>query len=512
MKRSKRFLALLLAVVLVFSLGLTAFANPMDAPGMKEIDGDGKIIGGDFEDEEFICWLPTGLSLDFILDPKGLVGMGVGQFYDPENPPETHGVYFDSTAMFTIVSESSFDIALDVEFTAIDVGGGVNFIDSNGTFDESEGGFYTNDLAIWFTVAKDALMDTSSLFDTVGLFSGGDVNRYLDGDGEAAFSFILDKVPYVYEVIETVTIGGREYASKFDFVKRNAAINPFEGRGTQIVPDGDIGQKGSWTGYFSPTGAPPANTLSLKAKFIAAKFEGEKKDYEFVDDAYGLVEETGITKDEADVADVAITNLDVVFDAPVFDETPEAGPIDNAQWTAAIEWFTGTGTGTPFSGSEFLGGSVYTARVTVTPKAGFTLTGVAEDTFTVNSDATVHAADTGVFTFTFDATDAVAGQFMFLSGAGADDGFYIAIVADNNAGGITSSFSNVQASRAGGTPFDVSTAELMPSGWLKITWSNIQAAGAAAGNNFEWVNGTEFSIFFTHGGVNYKATGIAQTN
>lgn len=96
-------------------------------------------------------------------------------------------------------------------------------------------------------------------------------------------------------------------------------------------------------------------------------------------------------------AKTTITTRNISITAPVLGATPQTSIADNGQFSTGIVW-----SGSP---STFAANTVYTASVTVTPNATYSLTGVAANYFTVNgSAATVgNAANSGSFTFTFPA-------------------------------------------------------------------------------------------------------------
>jgi len=86
---------------------------------------------------------------------------------------------------------------------------------------------------------------------------------------------------------------------------------------------------------------------------------------------------------------------------PVTGATPVSTITETNQYTGTVTWSTDHGT--------FAGTTTYTATITLTPKAGYTLTGVTEDFFTVSGATTVtNAADSGVVTASFPETAAVA--------------------------------------------------------------------------------------------------------
>jgi len=98
---------------------------------------------------------------------------------------------------------------------------------------------------------------------------------------------------------------------------------------------------------------------------------------------------------------VALTTINIAaipgVTAPETDATPVTVITETAQYTGTVTWDPAHN---PFQAS-----TVYTATITLTPKAGFTLTGVAADFFTVAGATTVtNAANSGVVTAIFPET------------------------------------------------------------------------------------------------------------
>jgi hypothetical protein len=85
--------------------------------------------------------------------------------------------------------------------------------------------------------------------------------------------------------------------------------------------------------------------------------------------------------------------------APVTGETPVTAIIATDQYTGTVAWEP--------ADDPFLGSTPYTATITLTAEAGFTLNGVAADFFTVEGAAATNPADSGVVTAVFSATAAV---------------------------------------------------------------------------------------------------------
>ena len=64
---------------------------------------------------------------------------------------------------------------------------------------------------------------------------------------------------------------------------------------------------------------------------------------------------------------------------------------------------------------------MYTATVTITPKTGYTLTGVSENFFTVASATATNAADSGLVTATFPpSAPMLPNRYQIAAGANPD--------------------------------------------------------------------------------------------
>jgi hypothetical protein len=87
--------------------------------------------------------------------------------------------------------------------------------------------------------------------------------------------------------------------------------------------------------------------------------------------------------------------------APVTGESPVSTLPDGTGYTAAITW-------APLH-AKFASATVYTATVTITPKSGYTLSGVSENFFTVAGATAANAVDSGVVTALFPVTDTTLG-------------------------------------------------------------------------------------------------------
>ncbi|HRG75970.1 MAG TPA: putative Ig domain-containing protein, partial [Leptospiraceae bacterium] len=89
---------------------------------------------------------------------------------------------------------------------------------------------------------------------------------------------------------------------------------------------------------------------------------------------------------------------------PVLGNIPVTTITDTSQYTGTITWDGGWAWSTRFGGNK-----VYTATITLTPKSGYTFTGVSANFFTVAGATTVtNSANSGVVTAVFPATASVA--------------------------------------------------------------------------------------------------------
>jgi hypothetical protein len=86
--------------------------------------------------------------------------------------------------------------------------------------------------------------------------------------------------------------------------------------------------------------------------------------------------------------------------APVAGNAPVVAITETAQYTGTVAW-------SPVVSDTFAYSTVYTATITLTPKAGYALTGVAADFFTVAGATTAtNSTDSGIVVAVFPATEA----------------------------------------------------------------------------------------------------------
>lgn len=95
------------------------------------------------------------------------------------------------------------------------------------------------------------------------------------------------------------------------------------------------------------------------------------------------------------VATISIAAIEGVT-VPVKGEIPDATVTENVEYTAAVTWSP--------TDTQFKAYTVYTAFITVTPKTGYTLTGVSGNFFTVAGASPTSMANSGVVTAIFPRT------------------------------------------------------------------------------------------------------------
>ncbi|EHQ90653.1 cell wall-binding protein [Desulfosporosinus youngiae DSM 17734] len=87
------------------------------------------------------------------------------------------------------------------------------------------------------------------------------------------------------------------------------------------------------------------------------------------------------------VSKVDALDLSGKLTAPLKNATPITTGIETAQYTGTVAW-----SGSPVT---FLGGTAYTANVSLTAKPGYTFSGLAENSFTFTAASVTHAAGSG---------------------------------------------------------------------------------------------------------------------
>ena len=107
--------------------------------------------------------------------------------------------------------------------------------------------------------------------------------------------------------------------------------------------------------------------------------------------------------------DVAISILAIPgVTAPVRNVTPDLAITETDQYTGTVAWLP--------AHSPYAAATVYTATITLTAKSGYTLNGVAANSFTVDGATITNAVNSGVVTAVFPATEAVIVSIVAIPG------------------------------------------------------------------------------------------------
>jgi len=162
---------------------------------------------------------------------------------------------------------------------------------------------------------------------------------------------------------------------------------------------------------------------------------------------------------------------------PATGETPTATIADTTEYTATITW-----NGSP---ETFASATIYTATITITPKSGYTLTGVTENFFTVAGGTATNAINSGTVTVVFPVTETVL--------ATVPSNIELAVGSTNPVGGVT----NVAIPAAGAT--DTTGAV---TGWVTETADEIiftvtdggSAVSTITINDVAYTSGEDYTI------------------
>jgi hypothetical protein len=107
---------------------------------------------------------------------------------------------------------------------------------------------------------------------------------------------------------------------------------------------------------------------------------------------------------------ITVTDLALTFNVPApFAYGSPVTSFTGSQYTGMVEWYVGEGTGGAAHSGLFHTNTIYTAKVTMLPLAGWTFTGVLANTFTHQAVAPgkiTHAANSQVVTIKFPKTGA----------------------------------------------------------------------------------------------------------
>jgi hypothetical protein len=247
-----------------------------------------------------------------------------------------------------------------------DVGGLVGVIDNNGII--------TNSYATGSVTALS--LDADNVGGLVGIKGTGTItnsfyNRDTTGQVDEGKGLGLTTAEMQLWVFATLTQGTNPGTTRLN----NVAV------GMEYSIDGDH--------YTAITGTPVDNIYANVGDAISLRLTATPLSIRT------WTIDTTNRKPDAAIATAAIAGIT----APVRDATPVATVTESTYYTGTITWSS--------SPVTFATSTAYTATITIIPKAGYILTGVGADFFTVAGATTVtNAANTGVVTAVFPATAA----------------------------------------------------------------------------------------------------------
>ena len=179
--------------------------------------------------------------------------------------------------------------------------------------------------------------------------------------------------------LTNLTLSSGELSPAFSFNQYNyTATVPTGTSSITITPTSLRGETITVNGAPVVSGQP-SNAISLTGDTTTITIQAT---YDTTVETYTIA----VTKAPAPVD---IFTLSGKVTAPVKNITPSTTSIDTSQYTGTVSWKDASGADV---GSKFLGGTAYTATVTLTPKKGYTFKGVLANTFTYTNATVIHAA------------------------------------------------------------------------------------------------------------------------
>ncbi|MCL2018181.1 MAG: hypothetical protein FWG70_00350 [Oscillospiraceae bacterium] len=234
MKESKKLLASVLAITMLFSVGaVQAFAF--------ELEGDGDVVGADLK--KVLVELPTSANMNFMLDPQGLAS----QDYDSEviltNLNPDGKIVMQSKAGALFVNKSSFPVVVEVDAKLTGHATSVieSAVDSNTLNNVS------------FNIVASAAKTTDAAADFAAADTAVNAITVLDEAGKKA-NFALQSAVYVVEQEGTAP----DYTYDISLKSGEA------GDGTKIQLAGKINTKADWSDF---TGKEATKKVGVAIKF-----------------------------------------------------------------------------------------------------------------------------------------------------------------------------------------------------------------------------------------------------
>ena len=167
-------------------------------------------------------------------------------------------------------------------------------------------------------------------------------------------------------------------------------ISPLDVTGATVGAFGAMTYTGS---PQTPSATVTKNTLPATGTWSSVTNVADKTTFTANGNFTGTItdQSTGMNKKTVDALD--LTSL---VTKPVKNGTPQSSFADQTQYTGTISW-----NGSP---AKFLGGTAYTATLSLTATDNYTFTGVAANSFTYTDATVTNAANSGAVTVAFPAT------------------------------------------------------------------------------------------------------------
>ena len=206
MKKTRKFLALILAMALSFTFTATAFASQTAEGEDITVEGDGELIV--IDTAVWDVTLPTALGFDFVLDPQGLMGLPEGESATLEALAPYAGRIVPTGDPLGVLNESARPIYLEIDITMS--GTDVNFIMDEADLEDAVDAVNTDDeLNVLFLFTPSAVGVYDIEVDAED-FAAAEISFGVDDDGiqvtfllpEAEYEVTNDNGSFLFDLIE----------------------------------------------------------------------------------------------------------------------------------------------------------------------------------------------------------------------------------------------------------------------------------------------------------------------
>lgn len=226
----------------------------------------------------------------------------------------------------------------------------------------------------------------------------------------SGYTVTASKTDYNSEAVNNVTVTAGSTTPNVNFllaapvngviagVAKDIGNNPISGVTVSLSVSGTVYQAATdISGAYTIPNVPVGSNYAITAS--KAGYKSETVNNVIVTAGNTSTVDFTLTPASGDVA-ISIAAIPGVT-IPLRGATPVTAITETAQYTGTVTWSP--------NHAAFAGGTVYTATITLTPKAGYTLSGVGTNFFTVAGAASVsNAVASKLVTAVFPKTEAVA--------------------------------------------------------------------------------------------------------